>query len=438
MQYNQPYGVSDPNAPYINGNPATGQAGSIPPAASIEYPQRELVNLITAAGLTPNNSDLTQVKEAVQIADVFNYFKYSINSGTASQWSATVPALPTMPPPKGTALWFMPGFASPVGGVVFSVNGSAFKPVLFGDLSAVTVGDVLPSAWLLLFFDGTEWLIIAGSTRRFGALPILQKNADWYVNGSTGNDSTYDGTSATVVSSTVGPFATLQRADNEVVKYNMNGYSQYVHVANGTYVQSVSLLPTNGVGTVFFVGNPSSPQSCMLQTTAANACAVLQQGGGYDFEGFRFSTGSGCLDGFASNGGRTLIRNCHFGSCSRYHMSTGIAGASMMLDGGTITIEPGANCVGHVSGSLLGMITSNQYNRPNLVIQGAVSVADAFIVATELGISQVFWNSITGAANVTGSKYHATMNGIIDSFGYGPSSIPGSTTGTLATGGQVI
>ena len=38
MQYNQPYGISDPNAAYINGNPTTGTMGSIPPAASIEYP----------------------------------------------------------------------------------------------------------------------------------------------------------------------------------------------------------------------------------------------------------------------------------------------------------------------------------------------------------------------------------------------------------------
>ena len=53
MKYNQPYGVSDPNAPYINGNPTTGTMGSIPPAASIEYPQREIVNVISNGGLTP-------------------------------------------------------------------------------------------------------------------------------------------------------------------------------------------------------------------------------------------------------------------------------------------------------------------------------------------------------------------------------------------------
>lgn len=46
MLYNQPYGISDPNASYINGNPSTGTMGSIPPALSIEHPQREIVKVI--------------------------------------------------------------------------------------------------------------------------------------------------------------------------------------------------------------------------------------------------------------------------------------------------------------------------------------------------------------------------------------------------------
>jgi hypothetical protein len=46
LLYNQPYGISDPNAPYINGNPSTGTMGSIPPALSIEHPQREIVKVI--------------------------------------------------------------------------------------------------------------------------------------------------------------------------------------------------------------------------------------------------------------------------------------------------------------------------------------------------------------------------------------------------------
>jgi hypothetical protein len=61
LQYNQPFGISDPNASYINGNPATGTMGSIPPALSIEHPQREIVNVIQWAsdhGYTDMNGAL--------------------------------------------------------------------------------------------------------------------------------------------------------------------------------------------------------------------------------------------------------------------------------------------------------------------------------------------------------------------------------------------
>src|SRR5215472_17246512 len=86
MQYNQPYGVTDPNAPYINGDPSVGQAGSIPPAASIEYPQREIVNFLTDSGLTPTNSDLHQLAKSVQIGTVM----YGIDVGPVNAVAITL------------------------------------------------------------------------------------------------------------------------------------------------------------------------------------------------------------------------------------------------------------------------------------------------------------------------------------------------------------
>ncbi|MDR2573475.1 MAG: hypothetical protein LBC94_03880 [Desulfovibrio sp.] len=66
MKYQQPYGISDANAGYIDGNPALGIEGSAVPARAIEHPMRELVHLIAQAGITPDAADLTQVYEAVQ------------------------------------------------------------------------------------------------------------------------------------------------------------------------------------------------------------------------------------------------------------------------------------------------------------------------------------------------------------------------------------
>lgn len=66
MKYVQPYGVSDASASYVDGNPALGVEGSAVPAKAIEHPMRELVYLITKAGLTPDEAKLTQVYEAIQ------------------------------------------------------------------------------------------------------------------------------------------------------------------------------------------------------------------------------------------------------------------------------------------------------------------------------------------------------------------------------------
>jgi hypothetical protein len=79
MLYNQPLDKpSNPNAPYVDGNPNAGIQGSIVPAASIEYDQREVVEVITRANArgysdfsgapcaAPINSDLTQLRKAIE------------------------------------------------------------------------------------------------------------------------------------------------------------------------------------------------------------------------------------------------------------------------------------------------------------------------------------------------------------------------------------
>lgn len=77
MRYNAPYGQVDLEAVYVNGNPATGTEGSIPPALSIELPQREIVAVIKYAAdnsfpgcvqpvnRTPTTAN-TQLLEAIQ------------------------------------------------------------------------------------------------------------------------------------------------------------------------------------------------------------------------------------------------------------------------------------------------------------------------------------------------------------------------------------
>lgn len=78
MKYQPPYdpalggtpvdGVhnTDPDASYVNGNPATGNEGSIPPAEAFEHPQREILKVITEAGIDPDEDNLEQLWEALK------------------------------------------------------------------------------------------------------------------------------------------------------------------------------------------------------------------------------------------------------------------------------------------------------------------------------------------------------------------------------------
>jgi hypothetical protein len=65
MKYVQPIGGAA-NDPYVDANPSGGIEGSPVPAAAIEHPMRELAALISDAGLTPTDADLTQVAKAIK------------------------------------------------------------------------------------------------------------------------------------------------------------------------------------------------------------------------------------------------------------------------------------------------------------------------------------------------------------------------------------
>ena len=64
MQYIPPIGA-EKDAPYIDENLAAGIEGSPVPAAAIEHPQREIMSVITAAGLTPTAAELDQLLKAI-------------------------------------------------------------------------------------------------------------------------------------------------------------------------------------------------------------------------------------------------------------------------------------------------------------------------------------------------------------------------------------
>jgi microcystin-dependent protein len=83
--------------PYVDANPSVGVEGSPVSAAAIEHPMREIMSVITGAGLTPDGNDLTQLRQAIQqmllgaqkaVVISNATFEASVADGEAVRWDA--------------------------------------------------------------------------------------------------------------------------------------------------------------------------------------------------------------------------------------------------------------------------------------------------------------------------------------------------------------
>jgi hypothetical protein len=83
MKYVPPYGSTDPNASYVNGDPSIARQGSIPPAATFEEPMREIVAAIQYNGFIPSDADLVQLFQGTR-SQFGNYAKDTGSVNTLS------------------------------------------------------------------------------------------------------------------------------------------------------------------------------------------------------------------------------------------------------------------------------------------------------------------------------------------------------------------
>ena len=164
MQYNQPYGeppeVVVGDQPYVNGNPSTGTMGSIPPAASIEYPQREIVNIVTDAGIVPDNGDLHQISRAVQSGTLIR----GIDTGTVNVVSiALTPALADYI--DGMFVWVRIAITN-TGPAVCSISGLGGRNIVRRGGAVLQPGDLPGGFYALLVYNG----LTTASTANFQTL----------------------------------------------------------------------------------------------------------------------------------------------------------------------------------------------------------------------------------------------------------------------------
>jgi hypothetical protein len=449
MKYHQPYGVADPNGPYINGDPSVGQAGSIPPAQSIEYPQREIVNLIADANLaTPDDGDLHQLAKSIQSTLLWS----DDDAGTANAYQVTQTPAPTAYFKYLTVVCRIGN--SNTGPSVLNVNALGPKPIRHpADNSELAGGELKQNAIACFIFDGTIFHLVwssggVSSSGGSGGTIYLQKPITFYVNATTGDDVNFDGTTAAAVAGTIhGPFKTLQKPSNVINNYNLNGFNVTVNVADGNYASFVLPSPS-GAGTVNWLGNHANPGNVLVYSDNRTAINGSQTGNQY-IDGFKLrSTGVYtvyndplCCFYLSGNASTVWFGSMEFNGSPGAMVSVGRS-ASLSFGAAPNTYVISGSSLGNPSwlGAFCyafngGNIGDGTVSPPTITITAAISVGYGFMVAGINACAQLFAN-FAGAGNVSGPKFNASLNGVINSSGSGVNYYPGSVAGSLSSGGQ--
>ncbi len=274
--------------------------------------------------------------------------------------------------------------------------------------------------------DGTDWaqamVVDAASGRvRFpggGVREQLAAPRTYHVapGGSDAADGLTTGTA----------FATLQRAVDAALAIDPFGQPVTIQLAAGTYSAGAQMSrPLFDGGTLTIRGDVTTPDNVALAVPGGNVFVFDGSGVKVRLEGLRLS---GAVGLWARYGAVVLVREkLTFGACSARHV-----GAD---NGAYVEIVAQVAIAGSAPHHLYGMQNGHILMTGSTVtLTGTPAFSAAFARSDLTGMISCYGNSFTGPA--TGPRYAAATNGVIFVNGGGANALPGSSSGSVSTGGQ--
>jgi hypothetical protein len=261
---------------------------------------------------------------------------------------------------------------------------------------------------------------------------ILTANANFVVDPVNGLDSN-DG----LASGAGNAWKTLQGAYNSIIaNLYTGGFTTSVFSASGTDTGGLLInSPWNGGGTLQFIGNTGAPDNCKITTSGHCVNINCALPGSLGVEGFQLSsTGNGyCV--LHSGAGQVNVAFNDYGAvgdATSYHLYANASGASINV---LANYQVTGGAIAHMATSSGGVIRCNgvtcTFNT------SPTNFSTAFAYSSEEGIIQSTGMTWTNKANVTGSRYSANTNSIIDTFGSGAAYFPGNAAGAVDAFGGI-
>lgn len=252
----------------------------------------------------------------------------------------------------------------------------------------------------------------------------LSADRTYYV-ATTGNDSNDGLTGGT-------PFLTIQKAISVITgELDIGIYNVTISVADGTYTDTVTLLPWLGSGSVTLQGNTGTPTNCVLSRTGSGNCITAKSGQNrWTVTGFSLTTTAGAGSLVEVTDCYLILGVMNYAAAVAHQIYVGQQGTvfcsqSYTISGSAVThyvVEQGAQV-------LAASITITLSGTP------AYSLAFCFCRHPSFG----FWVGVTFAGTgATGQRYNVSLNGVLDTSGGGATFFPGNVAGASATGGQYV
>lgn len=407
---------------FYNGNPGLAVPATVLDQDFFNSVQEELMSLLTAAGVTPSKTTLSQVFHAIMAMKTFT------DVGTVNALACN-PPVPIIALYAGMDLIVVPANTT-TGAATLNLSNLGAVPILRPDGTPTQGGDLVAGQAAHLNYRASSFYLFTVPT------PAPVNGAlDLYCNAVGGTDDDEHGYSAGA------PFATLQYAVNyvqrklrigpETIKIKLNATGAF---SQGLRVQGP--IPGAATRTDFQIlfGAGSS-----VAVTDAHAIEVFDAGPGLQVAGTCTLTSSGsasygCALVAAGPTCLSLGGAITFGTCVNHHLYA-TQGGLITIDTANYDIDGGGAT--HFTTDVGGTIQNNMAPC-TVTLAGTPAFTKAFANAFR-GDHNLANMVFSGGASAGTVQYSATRNSVIDLNGAAPAGyFPGGTAGAVATGGIIV
>lgn len=224
----------NPNGYFTNGNLGAGILPTIVDADWANAVQMELINVVLAAGLTPNKTLQNQLLQAINILiEETGEASYATSTSTPNTYTASLPSAPLSLTAGMVA--FIKFTNANTGAATLNLNSLGAKNITKNGATALTSGDISAGMIGMLQYDGTEFQLINPAALPAITTAINTNIANQQINAfASGSDTGTANAYAVALSPAITSYA--------------SGLAISFIVGN-TNTASASTLNVNGLGT---------------------------------------------------------------------------------------------------------------------------------------------------------------------------------------------